>query len=334
MLPSLSDVLARSHVVALPMRVRFRGIMTREAMLIRGPAGWGEFAPFPEYDDTEASAWLMSAIEAAWEGPPPQRRERVEVNATVPAVPAEAVADVLRRFGPGVRTAKVKVAEPGQELADDVARVNAVRALIPNVRVDANGAWPVQDAVEALVALTADGPLQYAEQPCRTVEELAELRRRLNGAVRIAADESIRRASDPFRIIEAQAADVAVVKVAPLGGAQRVLRIADRLDAAGIPIVVSSALDTVIGISYGVAVAAALPRLELACGLATSRLFADDVGPLVPVDDGGLRVATPEVDDAALARLSAPDARKQWWRDRLARCYQILENATPELWGA
>ncbi|KKW63268.1 O-succinylbenzoate synthase, partial [Mycolicibacterium elephantis] len=161
-MPELDDLLDRMHVVALPMRVRFRGITVREAALIDGPAGWGEFSAFPEYEPPEAAHWLAAAIEAAYRPPPPPRRDRIPINATVPAVAPARVPEVLARF-PGATTAKVKVAEPGQTLADDVARVNAVRAHVPTVRVDANGGWSVTEAVDAAAALTADGPLEYLE---------------------------------------------------------------------------------------------------------------------------------------------------------------------------
>ncbi|MDT5325283.1 MAG: o-succinylbenzoate synthase, partial [Mycobacterium sp.] len=195
MTPSVDDLLERLHVVALPMRVRFRGIDIREVALIEGPLGWGEFGAFLEYGPAEAAQWLASAVEAAYETSPVPVRDRIPINATVPAVEAARVPDVLARF-PGARTAKVKVAEPGQTLADDVARVNAVRALVPTVRVDANGGWTVPEAVAAAAALTADGPLEYLEQPCATVPELAEVRRLVD--VPVAADESIRKADDPL----------------------------------------------------------------------------------------------------------------------------------------
>ena len=215
MWPSLDDILDRVHVVSLPMRVRFRGITVREVALLDGPAGWGEFGAFLEYDHAEAAHWLASALESAYRAAPPTLRDTIPINATVPAVRADQVPEVLARF-PGTKTAKVKVAEPGQSLADDVARVSAVRALIPTVRVDANGGWSVDEAVAAARALTADGPLEYLEQPCATVAELAEVRRRVD--VPVAADESIRKAEDPLRVVRAGAADIAVLKVAPLGG--------------------------------------------------------------------------------------------------------------------
>ncbi|KZS51206.1 O-succinylbenzoate synthase [Mycobacterium kansasii] len=318
MTPALADLLDRVHVVALPMRVRFRGITTREVAVIDGPAGWGEFGPFLEYQPREAAAWLASAVEAAYREPPPLRRDRIPINATVPAVAAAEVPQVLARF-PGVRTAKVKVAEPGQSLADDVARVNAVRQLVPTVRVDANGGWSVTEAAEAAAALTADGPLEYLEQPCATVAELAELRRRID--VPIAADESIRKADDPLAVAGAGAADIAVLKVAPLGGVSALLAIAAQLD---IPVVISSALDSAGGIGQGLTAAAALPELRHACGLGTGGLFVEDVtDPVMPVD-GTLAVGPVTPDPARLQALAASPDRRQWWIDRVRACYPLL----------
>ena len=317
--PELSDVLSDAHVVGLPMRVRFRGITFRETMVLRGPAGWGEFGPFPEYGDEEAATWLASAIEAAWLGPPPAVRDRVPVNATVPAVSAAEVAGVLARF-PGARTAKVKVAERGQTLADDVARVRAVRECGLTVRVDANGGWSVDEAVRALQSL---GPLEYAEQPCATVEELVEVRRRVPD-VRIAADESIRRAEDPLRVARLGGLDVAVVKVAPLGGMRRVLSLAGELAERGIPIVVSSALDSAVGVGAGVAAAAALPSLDFACGLGTGGFFTEDVGTTPGLVDGALAVGAVSVDPARVRRLGVDPERVRWWTERVRRCHAIL----------
>jgi len=313
--PALDDILDRVHVVALPMRVRFRGITTRELVLIDGPAAWGEFGAFLEYGDAEAAHWLAAAVDSAYRTPPPPRRMRIDVNATVPAVDAAEVPGILARF-PGARTAKVKVAESGQTLDDDVARVDAVRALVPTVRVDANGAWTVDQAVAAAAAL---GPLEYLEQPCATVEELAELRRRVD--VPIAADESIRKAGDPLAVVRAGAADVAVLKVAPLGGISAMLKIAAQID---IPVVVSSALDSAVGIAVGLAAAAALPNLDHACGLGTGRLFAEDVAePVAPVD-GYLPVGPVIPDPARLQALAAAPQRRQWWIDRIRACYPLL----------
>ena len=315
-LPDVADLLSTAIVVRLPMRTRFRGITERETMVFRGPAGWGEFGPFPEYDDAEAAAWLAAGIEAAYLGPPTPLRESVAINATVPAVPAADVAGILARF-PGATTAKVKVAEKGQTLANDVARVAAAREHIPIVRVDANGGWTPDEAVTAINAI---GDVEYVEQPCATVEELAEVRRRVD--VPIAADESIRRAADPFRVVEAQAADIAVLKVAPLGGMRALLRLAE---AIGLPVVVSSALDSAVGMAAGVAAAAALPDLPHACGLGTGSLLVADVADGFSPIDG---MVTPRWFDAgqAIAQQTPrvePD-RELWWRERLTRCHALL----------
>ena len=327
--PSLADLRAALHVVSVPMRLRFRGLHRREVALLHGPAGWGEFGPFPEYAPQESARWLAAAVEAAWEGPPPPRRVSVPVNATVPAVPADRVGEVLARF-PGAGTVKVKVAETGQDLAADLDRVAAVRDhLGPDglIRVDANGAWDVPQAREALRRLSAYG-LDYAEQPCPTVEDLAELRVALardRTPVRIAADESIRRAEDPLRVRDLEAADVVVVKVAPLGGVRAALRI---VAECGLPAVVSSALETSVGIASGVALAAALPDLPYACGLGTVALLDGDVSadPMLP-RDGALPVRAVTPDPALLERYAVPADRRRWWEGRLVASSAYLRPA-------
>lgn len=319
--PTLDDLLDSSHVVAIPTRTRFRGISVREAVIFEGPNGASEFSPFVEYGDEEASRWLAAAIEYGWGEVPDPLRDSIPVNATVPAVTAEAVPGILARF-PGCMTAKVKVAEPGQTLADDVARVRAVRDELGRdgfVRVDANGGWTVDEAARALITLGELG-LEYAEQPCATVPELAELRGRLDGAVRIAADESVRKAEDPLAVARAGAADLIVVKAQPLGGIAAALDIIER---AGLPVVVSSALDTSIGISMGLHLAAALPDRLLAgaCGLGTVALLEGDVAvdPLIPLN-GALDVHRPALNLAAISRYRASAEREAWWRERVARC--------------
>ncbi|MGL5819243.1 MAG: o-succinylbenzoate synthase [Phycicoccus sp.] len=318
-LPGVDELVHALHVVAVPLRVPFRGITVREAAILRGPAGWGEFAPFAEYAPAEAARWLAAAVEAAWLGWPPAVRDTVAVNATVPAVRAADVPDVLARF-PGCTTAKVKVAQHGESLADDVDRVAAVRdvlGLSGRIRVDANGAWPVDDARGALARLAAFD-LEYAEQPCATVEELRDLRVALarDGVdVPVAADESVRRDDDPLRVRRLEAADLIVVKVAPLGGVRPALRV---VEECGLPAVVSSALDTSVGIAAGLALAAAMPTLEHACGLGTAALLAGDVtpSPLVP-DDGHLPVRAVAADPDLLQRWAAPPERAAWWRERV-----------------
>ena len=305
------------HVYAIPMTTRFRGITVREGMLLRGRVGWGEFSPFLEYDARVAAPWLRAAREAADEGWPEPLRDRVPVNVTVPAVGPEQAARIVRDSR-GCRTAKVKVAEPGQTLAEEEARLEAVRdALGPQgrVRVDANGLWSVDDAVTAIRRLDrAAGGLEYVEQPVAAVEDLAVVRRRVD--VPVAADESIRRAEDPYRVRDLEAADVAVLKVQPLGGVRACLRIAADI---GLPVVVSSALETSIGIAAGVALAAALPELPYACGLATGQLLTDDVAtPRLVPQDGELPVVRPDLDPDACARTAASEDRRGHWARRLA----------------
>jgi O-succinylbenzoate synthase len=312
----------RRHVYAIPMRTRFRGIDVREGVLLRGDAGWGEFSPFWDYDITESAAWWRAAREAADHGYPPPRRDAVPVNATVPAVDAKHVPAVLARF-PGCTTAKVKVAERGQPTSADLARLEAVRDALGaygRIRIDANAGWDLDTAVRLLPMYDrAAGGLEYAEQPCPTVEDLAALRRRVD--VPIAADESIRRAEDPYRVARLEAADIAVLKVQPLGGVGACLEIAERI---GLPVVVSSALETSVGIAAGVALAAALPELPYACGLATVGLLTADVviGPLVAVD-GVIAVRPVEVDAALVAAAAAGPAATVRWDQRISEVRQI-----------
>ncbi len=303
---------------AIGLRTRFRGITERQGLVWRGTVGWTEWSPFLDYSGAELVPWLRAADEAAEQGWPAPVRRTIPVNATVPALPPDAAAALVAAAG--CRTAKIKVAEPGQTLAADVDRVAAVRsALGPSgrIRVDANGGWSVEQAEIALRALTAYD-LEYAEQPCRTVEELAELRIRLARGhldVAIAADESIRRAADPYRVVALEAADIAVLKVQPLGGVRACLDIAERI---GLPVVVSSALETSIGLRAGVALAAALPQLPYACGLNTARLLTDDLTtePLIAVD-GMLPVTELVVDEEALERTRADTATEDFWQARL-----------------
>ncbi|HET8601085.1 MAG TPA: o-succinylbenzoate synthase [Segeticoccus sp.] len=334
-LAPLDELLAGLRVVQIPMRVRFRGIDTREVALVRGPVGWGEFGPFLEYGPAESSRWLAAAVEAAWHGWPEPVRGSVPVNATVPAVPASAVPDLLSRYA-GCTSVKVKVAERGLTgdggadvpgLADDLSRVAAVREVLgrgARIRVDANGGWSVDQAVEALGKLAAY-ELEYAEQPCASVEELAELRQALARAgtdVPVAADESIRKAADPLRVVQLEAADLIVVKVAPLGGVRAALRV---VEECGLPAVVSSAIDTSVGLRAGVALAAALPDLPHACGLGTLHLMAGDVTAASLLPERGavpVRDVIPEED--LVRRWEAPPDRQEWWRQRVRAAAEAL----------
>jgi o-succinylbenzoate synthase len=332
--------------VAVPFQVplgrRFRGVEHREGLLFCGPSGWAEWAPFPEYDDWEAARWLAAAVEAGWGRWPQPVRDRVPVNVVVPALPHEDLAgyvtDAVARTG--ATTFKVKVAEPGSALADDLARVATVRAALseagvrdPLLRLDANGAWTVAEARRAARMFLAEfGPvLDYLEQPCRTTTELAELRYRLvddEVAVRIAVDEGLRRARDLYADGLAaslrSAGDVLIVKVAPVGGVARALGL---IEDIGLPVVVSGEMNTSVGLCAGIALAAAVPDLAGAAGLGTGLLLGDDVvaGTLIP-RDGHLAVTRRLPDEGALRR--AADAlgaeRALWWRERLARCARLL----------
>lgn len=308
----------RTIVYDIGMTTRFRGITRRRGLLLEGPAGWAEWSPFPEYDDEVAARWLRATLEAARAGFPEPVRARVPVNAIVSAVGPERAEARVREAG--CRTVKVKVAEPGETLEEDLARVEAVRrALGPDgaIRVDANMAWSPQQALVALRELAPLG-LEYAEQPCRTVDELRELRSLLDAAgvaVPIAADESIRQSANPLLV--RGVADVAIIKVQPLGGVRRCLELVEQL---GMPAVVSSAVETSVGLAAGVALAASLPELDHACGLETISLLDDDV-TVVPLRavDGMLPVGAVEVDEAALQRVAADAGTTAWWLDRLDR---------------
>ncbi|WP_406050603.1 o-succinylbenzoate synthase [Kribbella sp. NBC_00889] len=299
---------------SIGLKNKFRGITVREGMLFEGPAGWAEWSPFLDYDDATCVSWLRAAREAAVDGWPAPVRDVVPVNCTVPAIGPSKAAEIVRASGCG--TAKVKVAEPGQTLADDLERVEAVRDAIGagRVRIDANGAWTVDEAVKSLKEL-ARFDLEYVEQPCAAVEDLAAVRRRTD--VPVAADESIRRAEDPLLVKKLEAADIAVLKVQPIGGVRACLEIAEQI---GLPVVVSSALETSVGIAAGVALAAALPDLPYACGLATVSMFTSEVvaEPLLPVD-GLLPVRRVQPDAALLAAARADATRTAVWEERMTR---------------
>jgi o-succinylbenzoate synthase len=313
--------------VSLPLATRFRGIDTREALLMQGPAGWTEFSPFVEYGDAEAAAWLRAAIDFGWNDHalPSDAPTSIRVNATLPAVGASEVAGVLERF-PGCRTVKVKVAETGQSLADDVARVAAAREFLGpdgRVRIDANGGWNVDEAEHAIHSLAAFD-LEYVEQPCATVDELAQVRKRVKYmGIPIAADESVRKAEDPIAVAKAKAANILIIKAQPLGGIERALKI---IRKAKLPAVVSSAIDTSVGLSMGAHLAASIPGgPAYDCGLGTAALLAADVtdNPLVPVD-GHIDVRRVDVSEHLLERHAASAERTAWWLERLTRVHAQL----------
>lgn len=339
--PNAKELLGASFEVVLykiPLTVRFRGVTHREGLLLRGAAGWGECAPFWDYGAEESSTWLSSAMSVASTPFPKRVRELIPLNLTVPVVPVD---QVLARIEsqPGCSTAKVKVADGGVLNAQDIERTHVVAKTLADlygtsarVRIDANAAWTVQEAADALAQLdeaaAPAGGLEYAEQPCNSVEELAELRTLTS--VPIAADESIRRATDPEAVVRLNAADTAVLKVAPLGGVEAAVSLSRRL---GLPPVVSSALDSSIGIAAGVALAATLPTLPYACGLNTGSLLAADVidDPLVSregaTDPGFLSAdRAAQVVTGELSAHSDPveTSLLELWRTRLEAMAQTL----------
>jgi o-succinylbenzoate synthase len=317
----VADLLPTLRAFAIPMPVTFRGATTRQGALLQGAAGWGEFSPFPEYGPRECARWLACALEAAAAGWPAPVRASVPVNVTVPAVGPEQAHAIVT--GSGCLTAKVKVAEPGQPEAADIARVEAVRdAIGPSgkIRVDANGGWTVDAAARMVSRLSSFG-LEYAEQPCATLDEMAALRRLVD--VPVAADESIRRAEDPLAVRAAGAADIVVLKAQPLGGVRAALAVAE---ACGLPVVVSSAVESSVGLAAGVALAAALPDLEYACGLATMSLLAGDVTADPLAETGGqLAVRPAVVSEAELAKWETDPAP---WRARLLAAAEYLPALT------
>jgi O-succinylbenzoate synthase len=311
-------------ILALPLRTRFRQIQTREIAIFRGKR-WAEFSPFLEYSDKEASQWLRAALSWANDPLPVLKRTTISVNATLPAVPLTEISSTLSSFG-SFKTVKIKVAD-NKDISEDLARVRKVRELYPEVRIrlDANGALDVESALFMATQLR-NIELEYFEQPVATIPELKQLRQELEMTeieLKIAADESIRRAEDPLRVAEEHAADIAVIKVQPLGGIEPALKIAKD---SGLEIVVSSALESSIGISQGLHLAGALPNLSYDCGLATAALLAADVTskPLLPIN-GAIEIREVEPDQTLIERYAASEERKQWWLDRIERCLNLLE---------
>jgi len=313
----LDDLLATLRVITLPTRTNFRGVTYREVALMQGPQGWGEFSPFLEYDDKECRPWLASAIEAATVARPKRYRDAIAVNGTIPELNDKKEIEELMRSYQGVKTFKVKV---GRNLNEDVARVARVFSNAPKaaIRVDVNGLWSVDEALTHLYAYYEEiGPLEYVEQPCATVEELRELKSKIKIPLRIAADEIIRKAADPFTVDLTGAADLVMLKVQPLGGIQRSLEIAAH---HGLPVVVSSALESAIGIEYGLDLAASISDLTHDCGLATGSLLASDVAAHQIIDG---KIALGQISPQLEGLDVAPD-RFEWWKNRIMRVGALL----------
>jgi o-succinylbenzoate synthase len=311
------SLLESMRVIALPTKTNFRGINLREVALFQGEYGWGEFSPFLEYDFQECVPWLMSAIEAATQPRPELLRTSIRVNGTIPALDDKSEIEKIIESFPGVETFKVKV---GDNLQADLVRLARVKSLRPKarLRIDVNGSWTVSQAVTHLRAIFENvGPLEYVEQPCATIEELRELKEKLITKISIAGDEVVRKAVDPFAINLNGAVDIVMLKVAPLGGIARARRLAEHHK---LPVVVSSALESAVGIHYGLTLAATLKDLELDCGLGTGSLLAADVAHL-PIENGAIRIT--DFEPHFNGYEVAPD-RFNWWKNRVMKTAELI----------
>jgi O-succinylbenzoate synthase len=299
------------------MKTDFRGVTVREVALFRGDYGWGEFSPFLEYDDKESSFWLASAVEAATTPRPQRFRDSIPVNGTIPATNDKRTIDQLVASYNCVKTYKVKV---GENLSEDIVRLARIRSLgrRVNIRIDVNGLWSVDEALTNLYAFYEEvGPFEYVEQPCATIEELRELKEKIHIPLKIAADEVIRKAEDPFAINLEGAADILMLKVQPLGGIKRSLAIATHHQ---LPVVVSSALESAVGIHYGLELAASIKDLSFDCGLATGSLVSRNLAE-IPIVDGSMAIGDLDINCDGLD--AAPE-RYEWWKNRAMRCAEVL----------
>ena len=306
------------RVVALPTTTNFRGITVREVALIQGEYGWGEFSPFLEYDDAEAAPWLACAIEAATQPRPKLFRNSVAVNGTIPATNDKKVMDDLVASYPGVKTYKVKV---GDNLSEDIVRLARIRSLgrTVNIRIDVNGLWSVEQALTNLYAFYENvGPFEYVEQPCATLDELRELKSKIRIPLKIAVDEAIRKTADPFALDLHGAADIVMLKVQPLGGIKRAHAIAEHHK---LPVLVSSALESAVGINYGLTLAASFEDMKFDCGLGTGSLLAKNVAQL-PIVDGKIAISDVVPN---LEGLDVSADRYQWWKNRIMRTAELLK---------
>ena len=321
---TLEEALASLRVLALPMRTTFRSLDVRETALIKGESGWGEFAPFVEYSDQESLPWLESAIEAADKALSSALRESIPINATVPASNDEAEIEQILSWYPGVDTVKIKV---GTGIKEDLARIKAVRKYLPKakIRIDVNGSWSVKEAlsnISAIYEVTGD-LLEYVEQPVASLDELKQLKEGMSVDVKIAGDEVLRKAKDPFAISLDGAIDILMLKVSPLGGIKRAMDLASHHK---LPVVISSALESAVGISYGLALAARVPNLDYACGLGTSALFNQDISD-IPIISGAIKVKSYPIDIAQIERHELKGERLEWWRNRISRVWNLRRPA-------
>ena len=311
------SLLESMRVIALPTKTNFRGINVREVALFQGEYGWGEFSPFLEYDYQECAPWLMCAIEAATKPRPKLYRSSVRVNGTIPATNDKSVIKSLVETYQGVKTFKVKV---GDNLGEDIVRLAQIRSLGRDIkiRIDVNGLWSVKDALTNLYAFYEEvGPFEYVEQPCATLEELRELKASIHIPLKIAVDEALRKAKDPFAIDLSGAADLVMLKVQPLGGIARAHKLAEHHK---LPVVVSSALESAVGINYGLQLAASFPEMNFDCGLGTGSLLGADVASL-PIVNGEIEITEVEPDFNGYE--VAPE-RYEWWKNRVMKTAEFL----------
>ena len=311
------SLLESMRVIALPTKTNFRGITVREVALFQGEYGWGEFSPFLEYDHQECAPWLLCAIEAATKPRPQLYRNSVRVNGTIPATNDKSVLKSLIETYQGVKTFKVKV---GDNLGEDIVRLAQIRSLGRDIkiRIDVNGLWSVQDALTNLYAFYEEvGPFEYVEQPCATLEELRELKASIHIPLKIAVDEVLRKAKDPFAIDLSGAADLVMLKVQPLGGIARAHQLAEHHK---LPVVVSSALESAVGINYGLQLAASFPEMNFDCGLGTGSLLGADVASL-PIVNGEIEITEVEPDFNGFE--VAPE-RYEWWKNRVMKTAELL----------
>ena len=321
---TLEEALASLRVLALPMRTTFRSLNIRETALFKGENGWGEFAPFVEYSDQESLPWLESAIEAADKALSPALREFIPINATVPASNDEAEIEQILSWYPGVDTVKIKV---GTGIQEDLVRIAVVRKHLPKakIRIDVNGSWSVKEAlsnISAIYQVTGD-LLEYVEQPVASLDELKQLKEGMSVDVKIAGDEVLRKAKDPFAISLDGAIDILMLKVSPLGGIKRAMDLASHHK---LPVVISSALESAVGISYGLALAARVPNLDYACGLGTSALFNQDISD-IPIINGAIKATSYPIDLDRIERYELKGERLEWWRNRISRVWNLRRPA-------
>ena len=311
------ELFSTMRVVALPTKTNFRGINFREVALFKGEFGWAEFSPFLEYGYEESAPWLMCAIEAATKPAPKLYRNSVKVNGTIPALNQPSEVERIVQTFPGVQSFKVKV---GDNLPEDIARLAKVRALAPKakLRIDVNGNWDVATAVTNLRAIFENiGPLEYVEQPCSTIAELRELKEKLKLDIPIAGDEVLRKAADPFAVDLEGAIDILALKVQPLGGIERAHELAEHHK---LPVVVSSALESAVGINYGLQLAASLVDLNFDCGLGTGSLLSANVADL-PIVNGEIEITKFEPDFGAL---EVTPERFEWWKNRVMKTWEQI----------